>query len=316
MSSNEYALSKMRFSVDNVCGVVVTYFPDFGFPERLRRISEQVEKVILVDNCTTGEASSAIDIALRGKPNIELIKNSENLGVATALNQGAKKALGYEFLWIVAFDQDSVPQPNMVEKMLETWETYPQLEKLMVAGPQTIFPNCSPRSAIMECDKAWEEVTHVITSGSLISVKAFESVGYFLDSLFIDYVDIEFCLRLRNRGYRIIQVRDSILLHDIGRISEHHILGRNVRTTHHEPIRRYYQFRNSLLLHKVYKKIQAEWCRCNRIILIKIICLILLYERRRLRKIVQIIKGILHGLSGRAGRRGEVYFDYVDARIA
>ena len=306
----------MKFSVDNVCAVVVTYFPDSGFPERLRRISEQAEKVILVDNCTTGEACSAIDIALHGKPNIELIKNSENLGVATALNQGVKKAFEYGFLWIVTFDQDSVPQPNMVEKMLETWETYPELQKLMVAGPQTIFPNCSPISAIMEGDKTWEEVAHVITSGSLISKKAFESVGYFLDSLFIDYVDIEYCLRLRNRGYRIIQVRDSILLHDIGKISEHHILGRNVRTTHHDPIRRYYQFRNSLLLHKVYKKIQVEWYRCNRMILFKIICLILLYENRKSRKIVQIMKGILHGLLGRAGRSGEAHFNYADSNLA
>ena len=111
----------MNFSNDNVCAVVISYFPDPGFPERLRKISEQAKQVIVVDNCTTGEASSAIDIALHVKPHIELIKNSENLGVATALNQGVRKALEYEFLWVVAFDQDSVPQPDMVERMLETW---------------------------------------------------------------------------------------------------------------------------------------------------------------------------------------------------
>lgn len=299
----------MNFSTDNVCAVVISYFPDPGFQERLRRISEQAKQVVVVDNCTEGEASSVIDIALHGKPQIELIKNSANLGVATALNQGIRKALKHGFLWIAAFDQDSVPQPDMVERMLETWAIYPEPEKLMVAGPQTIFPNCSPESAIMEGDRAWKEVTHVITSGSLISRKAFESVGYFLDSLFIDYVDIEFCLRLRDRGYRIIQVRDSLLLHDIGKISEHHILGKTVRTTHHEPVRRYYQFRNALLLHKAYKKVQPEWCRRNRIILLKILCLILLYEKKKSRKVAQIIKGILHGLLGRAGRSGEVVFN-------
>ena len=143
----------MNFSIDNVCAVVVTYFPDSGLPERLKKISEQANKVILVDNSETEGAHSTIHTALRGKTNTELIKNNENLVVAGALNQGVKKALGYGFLWTVTFDQDSVPQSNMVEKMLETWETYPQLEKLMVAGPQTIFPNCSPRSAIMQDDK-------------------------------------------------------------------------------------------------------------------------------------------------------------------
>jgi len=306
----------MYFDIDSVCAIIVTYFPDCGFEQRLQRISQQVKQVIIVDNGSTGAEPFTIEEAVEGNANVELIKNSENLGVASALNHGVRKALECGYSWVVTFDQDSIPQPNMVEKMLETWEAYPEPERLMVAGPRTIFPNCSSKSAIILDDKPWKEVTHVITSGSLFSKQAFASVGYFIDSLFIDYVDIEYCLRLRNRGYRIIQVRDSILLHDIGKISEHHILGRNVKTTHHEPIRRYYQFRNSLLLHKSYKKTQAEWCRCNRVILIKIICLILLYERKRLRKIVQIIKGILHGLSGRAGRRGEIYFDYVDAKIA
>lgn len=200
--------------------------------------------------------------------------------------------------------------------MLEAWEAYPKPEKLMVVGPQTIFSNCSPKSAIIRGDKPWQEVTHVITSGSLIFKQAFESVGYYLDSLFIDYVDIEYCLRLRNRGYNIIQVRDAILLHKMGNIEEHWIFGRNLHPTHHDPVRHYYQFRNALLLHRIYKKTQANWCKKNLIILMKIMCLIFLYERRRIINLFQIVKGISHGLFGRAGRRGEIYFDYVDAKSA
>jgi rhamnosyltransferase len=306
----------MNFSNDNVCAVVVSYFPDSGLPERLARISEQAKKVILVDNGTKGRAFSTIDIALRGMTNIELIKNSENLGVATALNQGVKKALEYGFSWVVTFDQDSIPQPNMVVKMLETWEAYPRPEKLMVVGPQTIFSNCSQKSVTIQDDKPWQEVTHVITAGSLISKQAFESVGYYFDNLFIDYIDIEYCLRLRNKGYNIIQVRDAILLHKMGNIEEHSIFRRSVYPTHHDPVRHYYQFRNALLLHRIYKKTQADWCRQNLIILIKFMCLIFLCERRRIINLFQIIKGILHGLSGRAGRRGETNFDYVAAKSA
>lgn len=305
----------MIFSKENVCAVVITYFPDYKFPERLKKIYEQVDKIICVDNCTTGKEISNIHLALNGKQNIEMIKNRKNLGVANALNQGVKRAIEKGFSWVVTFDQDSIPQADMVKKMLEVWKAYPDQEKLMIAGPQTIFPNCSSGSNIFHEDKPWQEVTHIITSGSLIPKKAFQAVGFFLDSLFIDYVDIEFCLRLRSRGYRAIQVTDAILLHDLGHISEHHIFGRQRRATHHEPVRRYYQFRNSLLLHKVYKKIQAEWCRGNKIILLKIIGLILLYERRRLRKVAQISKGIFHGLLGRAGKKGEIYFNIDDRTI-
>jgi len=156
-------------------------------------------------------------------------------------------------------------------------------------------------------DKPWEVVSHVITSGSLISKRAFELVGFVCIVIYcIDYVDIEYCLRLKSRGYDIIQARDALLLHSIGNIKEHSIFGENVHPTHHDPVRRYYQFRNALLLHRVYKERQSEWYKHNRIILLKIICLILLYEKRRMSSLLQIVKGVLHGLSGRAGKRGEI----------
>ncbi len=295
----------MSFNIDNVCAVVVTYSPDPGFLERLRIIAEQAKQVIIVDNGST-LTSQDLDITLQGVVNIELIKNTINLGVATALNQGVRKGLEYEYPWIILFDQDSIPQPNMVKKMLEACEKYPKTEQLMVMGPKIIFPNCSFVSSTINDKKPLEVVSHVITSGSLISKRAFEAVGYFDDNLCIDYVDIEYCLRLKSRGYDIVQVRDAILIHSIGNIKEHNIFGENVHPTHHDPIRRYYQFRNAFLLHKVYKETQAEWYRHNRMVLFKIMCLILLYEKRRLSSFLQIVKGVLHGLCGRAGRRGEI----------
>lgn len=299
-------LFKMNFSNDNVCAVVVTYFPGSGFAERLRIISEQAKHVIIVDNSSTVSAPQNLNIALRGKINVELIKNNVNLGVAAALNQGVRKGLGYGYSWIVTFDQDSVPQQNMVKKMLEVWEAYPKSDQLMIMGPKIIFPNCSPKYTMAQEAKPCEAVSHVITSGSLISKRAFELVGFFDSNLCIDYVDIEYCLRLRSRGYEIVQVRDAILIHSIGNIIEHSFFGENVHPTYHNPVRRYYQFRNALLLHKVYKETQSEWYKHNRIVLLKIICLILLYEKRRLSSLLQIVKGVLHGLSGRAGRRGEI----------
>lgn len=296
----------MNFSNDDVCAVVVTYFPGSGFAERLGIISKQVKQVIIVDNSSNVAVSQNLDIALQGKTNVELIKNKINLSVAAALNQGVRKGLECGFSWVVTFDQDSVPQQNMIKKMLEAWEAYPKIDQLMIMGPKTIFPNCSPKSTMVQEDKPWEAVSHVITSGSLISKRAFELVGFFDNNLCIDYVDIEYCLRLKSRGYDIVQVRDAILIHSIGNIIEHRILGENVHPTHHDPVRRYYQFRNAILLHKVYKETQAEWYKHNRIVLLKIICLILFYEKRRMSSFLQIVKGVLHGLSGRAGKRGEV----------
>jgi len=302
----------MNLNIDNICAIVVTYFPDSGFKGRLRKILEQVKQVIIIDNGTTGDSLSTIDMALQGKTDINLIKNGENLGIAVALNQGVRQALKYGFLWVVTFDQDSIPQPNMVKKMVEAWKAYPRPEKLMVVGCEAIFKKCPSLFSSIHDDESWAEVSYVITSGSLICKKAFEDVGYFNESLFIDYVDVEYCLRLKSRGYSIIQVHNALLLHGLGKITECNFFGRNVHPTHHNPVRRYYRFRNAILLHKAYKKAFPVWCKSNRIELLKVVCLIFLFEKRRFGKLIQIARGIRHGLLKRAGKRGEIPFSAKD----
>ena len=291
---------------DRVCAVVITFFPDTGFPERLEKIAAQVSRVIVVDNGTTGESGANLERALGVSGYVTCIRNSENLGVAAALNQGIRRALAEEgdCSWIVTFDQDSLPAGDMVEKMLTVWKSHPHSEKLMVAGPRTAFVDSTslPDPA---ADRSWREVTHVITSGSLISRRAFELAGYFNEGLFIDYVDIEYCLRLRTLGYHVIEVHSTEILHHMGRLEERLFLGEKVHPTHHPPLRRYYQFRNALLLHRQYRESQRPWRRRNRIILMKILVLILLYEKQRLRSLFQILRGIGHGLAGRSGRDGE-----------
>jgi len=302
---------------DRVYAVVITYFPDTGFPNRLEKIVAQVPSAIVVDNGTTGESLKNLERALGLVNGITCIRNSENLGVAAALNQGIRRILSEsaDCAWIITFDQDSLPADNMVEIMLTVWESHPHPEKLMIAGPRTMFvdsTSCPDSSA----DRSWLEVTNVITSGSLISRKAFSVAGYFNESLFIDYVDFEYCLRLRTLGYQVIEVLETEILHNMGRLEERFLLGEKVHPTHHPPLRRYYQFRNSLLLHRQYRKSQRIWCRENRVILMKIITLILLYEKQRLRSLFQILRGIGHGLAGRSGRNGETLYVHYPKKIS
>jgi rhamnosyltransferase len=292
---------------DRVCAVVTTFFPDAYFPERLERIAAQASRVIVVDNCTTGESGVNVDKALGVSGKVTCIRNLENLGVATALNQGIRKALAADCAWVITFDQDSLPAPNMVEKMLTAWKAHPHPEKLMVAGPRKVFFG-STSLPDTPTDRSWREVMYVITSGSLISRRAFEAAGYFNEGLFIDYVDIEYCLRLRTLGYQVIEVPSAEMLHRMGQLEERLFLGEKVHPTHHRPLRRYYQFRNALLLHRQYRKSQRPWRRKNRTILMKILILILLYEKQRLRSLFQILRGVGHGLAGRSGRDGEALY--------
>ena len=294
---------------DRVCAVVVTYSPDAGFPERLKNIAGQVSRVIVVDNGTREGSNSHLEKALGVGENIDCIRNFENRGVAAALNQGIRRGLSEEGgrCWMVTFDQDSQPSPNMVDEMLKIWKNHPQSEKVMVAGPRPVFVGSTCKTS-PATDPVLREVDFVITSGSLFSPRTFEVAGYFNEGLFVDYVDVEFCLRLGSRGYRIVEVPSAEILHQIGKLEENVLMGRFVHPTHHPPLRRYYQFRNAMLLHRQYRISCRSWYRKNQLILLKSLILILRYERRRLQSLIQIMKGIFHGLAGRAGCQGEIAY--------
>lgn len=67
------------------------------------------------------------------------------------------------------------------------------------------------------------------------------------ESLGIDYVDKDFCLRLRQAGLDIVAVRDAMLEHQLGASCDHKVLGINITATNHSPSRRYTIYRNRIL---------------------------------------------------------------------
>ena len=294
---------------NGVSAVVITFSPDSEFPERLTKIASQVARVIVVDNGTTGASLTHLESALDDLKDNSLIRNRQNLGVAAALNQGIRRALEDDAncKWVVAFDQDSLPADGMIKQMLSVWKSHVDHERLMIAGPRKVFVDSTVQTTPTS-NQSWLEVDFVITSGSLFSPRAFEVAGYFNEGLFVDYVDVEFCLRLGSRGYQIVEVPSAEILHQIGKLEENVLMGRSVHPTHHPPLRRYYQFRNAMLLHRQYRKSRRSWYRKNQLLLLKSLILILRYERHRLQSLIQIMKGVFHGLAGRAGRQGEIAY--------
>lgn len=301
-------MDSMTGHFQEVCAVLVTHFPDAGLGERLIRTGEQVGGIVLVDNGTRGRGASVID-DLHAPGGLTLIRNAENRGVAAAFNQGVREALARGCGHVLLLDQDSEPEPGMVAGLLGCLERHPERDRVMVLGPRTEIRNYSGAGGWAPGDGPWKEVSHVISSGSLIPSAAFGLLGGFLESLFIDYVDIEYCLRARAAGFKVIQVRDAVLRHRLGRISGRRVFRRTVHPSHHEPLRRYYQFRNAALLHRAYARRDPQWCGHDRVVLAKIACLVMMYEDRRLSKCGHILKGLWHGMLGRAGRGGEVKFD-------
>jgi rhamnosyltransferase len=211
-----------------VCAVVVTFDPDEELMRGLTIVREQVDGLVVVDNSLSASRREVVAQAVAAT-GATLVSNPQNLGIAAALNQGASRALESGYEWLLMLDQDTWPEPFMIDELARAYQACPFRDRLAIvdsAVPETqSYAYCRGRS--------WAEQEAVITSGSLLRLEAFQRGGPFREDFFIDYVDLEYCLRMRSLGYRVILTCRPTMQHHIGHPRRHRLVYRDVTPTHH-----------------------------------------------------------------------------------
>jgi rhamnosyltransferase len=286
----------------DTAAVVVTWNPDNKLPSRIAAIGRQVHRVFVVDNASTGPAREVIqNLAKRG--DIELLQNPENLGVATALNRGAHAAIGLGYRWLLTMDQDTLVSSVFMDGLIQTFLACPFRDRLAVVAANYVDPAIEKLFARTNRPHLpYIEQPTAITSGSLLRLCAYAQTGTFQDDFFIDFVDNEYCLRLRNNGWRVAYSTTPLMDHAIGAPRVHRFLGYRFATSNHSPLRRYYMTRNRVISgcrhwHSQPHAVVTDIGRFSGELLF-----ILLFETEKCLKIRAIGRGALHGMTGRMGR--------------
>jgi rhamnosyltransferase len=285
-----------------ISGVVVTYRPDIVLLENLRRLLKQIPAVIVVDNGSDGSSAQVVEAAgnLAG---VQLIRNGTNLGIATALNVGIRRALQSGSKWVATFDQDSSIPDHYFEKLLCAYNACPASEKvgMIVPGKWSAGVASQAKPAHPE-DPLFSFIAAAITSGSLIKAEVFQMVGFYDDALFIDYVDVDFCLRLQKNGFKILNATSVVLGHELGAKQTRNLFGFRLSFRIHTAWRYYYIIRNRLVLYRRYLTTFPRWVLRDAGWLVlelgRIICL----ETGRGPKLQAAIRGVRDGLCGKTGR--------------
>lgn len=244
----------MRPSNCQVHAVVVSYGSD---PEQLaaqfERLLSQVATIVWVDN---GSPVSLRQLQSRWPTHrLHAIWLDGNLGIGAAQNRGISWALEHGASHVLLMDDDSLPATDMVQRLLEALDAHPQAAAV---GPCHFDPRRGlartpfrrfqrGRLRTLECSdvqRVWE-VDDLIASGCLIPAPVLRTVGLMREDFFIDWVDIEWCLRARALGYRVLGSCAALLEHTLGdRVIR--VLGKEISL--HAPWRHYYQARNLVLV--------------------------------------------------------------------
>jgi rhamnosyltransferase len=276
-------------TADDVLAVVVSYNGEAGTGETVRALRAVVPQVHVVDN---GSAASSLAVLaeLEREPGVTIERLGQNRGLAHALNRGVEQARARSRRWLLTMDQDSLVDRGMIDAYIAAVASDASLVSLApVIG-----------SATRKEESGGGTVGYAITSGNLVRVDLFDSVGTFAEELFIDCVDFDFSLRVRRAGYRIVRVAGA---------SMEHRLGEQVRVpdflkafyARHSPRRRYYMYRNFLYLAERHGRWFPWFILRLGLLQLMMLPLILLYDRHPLASIRAIVKGAGDYLRRRTG---------------
>ena len=299
--------------INSVGAVIVTFFPDEGFFDRITKIKEQVAKLVIVNNGINNSQKSNI-IRLVNRNEILFIDLESNQGISKALNRGCLLLKKYGFKHAILFDQDSLVSENLVF----TYIILSKEKNCGLVGPQIIPKNvkldniknklkylvpsetfCFKREYVSERPL---RVLVNITSGSLINLDIYDKIGGFNEDFFIEFVDNEYCLRLNSYGYDIYVHDKTVMFHEYGNQKEVKFMGRSFFPTFHPPLRYYYLTRNRIFIWKQYLRKFNYYLIWDFLSIFNSLFHIIAFEKDILKKIYYIIKGFIHGIINKKGK--------------
>jgi rhamnosyltransferase len=276
-----------------VMALIVTYRPDLGVGARMQALIGTVGAILFVDNGSRPDEIAFLEPLIR-EGDAHFVQNDRNVGLATALNQGFRWAADRGFGWVLTLDQDTEPTSGIVPEAARVLAAHGDRRIAVVGagyGDQAAAPSSSNGS----------EVTWVITAGALHSVSAWQNLGGFRDDFFIDYVDIEFCLRARSKGYAIFRASHSTTRHQIGNPVTHDVGFRTLTPSNHPRERRYFITRNRIHVWRAYWRREPRHVAFDISAAAKELVKLLLFEDDRRRKLAAVARGARDGIRGVTG---------------
>jgi rhamnosyltransferase len=300
-------MPNVMMSKQKIVAIVVTYYPEIAaLLVLLDAIKNQVDHVVVVDN----GSDEKLPLYIGARTESVFIPLGTNKGIATAQNVGIEWARSHNANYVLLFDQDSIPAPDMVAQLLAAAERkIASGVSLAAVGPRFTDArreNASPflkvnglktERLICPCHEAVLEVDHLIASGCLIPMVALDKVGAMREELFIDYVDIEWGLRAKQQGLQSFGVCAAIMQHSLGD-EPVEFLGKKLVL--HSPLRHYYHFRNAVWLYR-QNWLPIHWKLADGFRLFIRYGVYTLCAKPHLTHLRMMSLGIWHGLRGQLG---------------
>jgi len=229
----------------NVSVVIVNYNAGEKLLECVASAQRQAGQVIVVDNASTDGSLVMLQSNL---PAVRIIFNERNLGFAAACNLGAQVADGNHVFFL---NPDCILEPDAISTLVQAVNSAPDVS--MVGGLLTNpdgteqsggrravptpwrsfvkafgfsalgnrYPNLFADFALHKQPLPDHPVEVEAISGACMLVRraALEEVGLLDEGYFMHCEDLDWCMRFRQKGWRILFVPEARMIHYKGHCS-------------------------------------------------------------------------------------------------
>lgn len=197
-------------------------------------------EVIVLDNQS---ADGTVEMIENDYPDIRLVKNPSNEGVAPARNKIFRLAKGK---YIVILDVDTEVLPRSIETLLEAMEAHPDVA---IGGPKLVYGDgrlqlsCRPFPTLLNIIiegtflKNWfpesnavkdytledwdhadmREIDWMYGACLIIRSESLKTIGFFDENFFYLYEDVDLCFRAKKLGFKVMYIPEATVIHFLER---------------------------------------------------------------------------------------------------
>lgn len=225
--------------------VVVLFNPTVNEINSINQYKNHVEQVIIIDNSEM-DNRELLEQKVGLNTNVVYYSEKKNMGLSKALNIGMDMLMKNGCKWGMVLDADSKVDSDIVSVYMKAIADNENLSQVAIFSPVHIFDRSKKKPY-----HGYKTVEWAMTSGCLFNCQIFKEQAGFMEKLFVDGLDMDYCLRSNENGYKVIECGEAIVYHHPA--DTKNILGFKYGIA--SPTRYYMQARALVWCWRRYKKI-------------------------------------------------------------
>lgn len=194
--------------------------------DSIYRSSTPPDAIVVVDNASR---DSSAELIREQFPQVVLIENDCNLGFAEGCNTGIRYLLERDFDLVLLLNNDAEVDPGCLHELKRAAESYPAAaytatiyehgkgEKVWYSGGTISRLTLEARHEAQPADSSGSpRPTEFITGCCLLfRSEALRKIGLLDTTFFAYYEDVDWCLRAKASGSRLLYVPGAIVHHEV-----------------------------------------------------------------------------------------------------